>query len=278
MGSGTFRIALAQLSPLLGDVEKNRKKIIENIKRSSELKCDIVVFPEMSLTGYYLRDLVYELSECIPGESFEIIKEAAMENSVHVVFGMPERLSKFSDIIYNSAVWIKPDGGYKVYRKIYLPTYRIFEEQKYFRNGNEPCIVDTPLDKFGLTICFDAFFPELIRYLAIKDCHTVINISAAPNPSRTFFETLIKARALENTINMVYVNTAGVQEGMNFFGGSFVVNSRGEILTNCKYYEEDFQVAEISLDELIASKKNRPILKHLNKEIFKLCYNSLDNQ
>ncbi len=278
MNSEIFRIALAQISPVLGEVESNKKKIINNIRRSKELKCNIVVFPEMSLTGYYLRDLVYELSECIPGESFESIRKEAMENSVYVVFGMPERRSRFSDIIYNSAVWINPDGSYKVYRKIYLPTYRIFEEQKYFRNGTEPCVVNTTLGKFGLTICFDAFFPELIRYLAIEDCHTVINISAAPNPSKLFFETLIKARALENTINMVYVNTAGVQEGMNFFGGSFVVNSRGEILAKCKYYEEDFQVAEINLNELIASKKNRPILKHLNKEIFKLCYNALEKQ
>jgi predicted amidohydrolase len=87
---------------------------------------------------------------------------------------------------------------------------------------------------------------------------------------------LLQARALENTINVIYVNTVGVYEGINFWGGSCVINARGEILSKAKYFEEDFNVAEINLEELIAAKKNRPILKHLNKDIFKTIYDTLN--
>jgi len=278
MNMNSMKIALAQISPVLGNVELNLDKILKGIKRAKDEGCNMVIFPELSLTGYYIRDLVYELAETVPGKSFNIIKESAIQNSLHVIFGMPERASPYSEIIYNSAVWIKPNGDHEVYRKIYLPTYRMFEEQKYFRNGSKPVFVDTEFGRFGLTICFDAFFPELNRYLAIKGCHTIINISASPNPSRPYFETILKARALENTINVIYVNMTGVQEGVNFWGGSFAYTSRGEVIANCKYYEEDFITFKIYLDELIGSKKNRPVLKHLNKEIFKLCYDALANE
>lgn len=271
-----FKVALAQISPYLGEVEKNIEKMKGLILEAKRKECEIIIFPEMSLTGYYLRDLVYELSETIPGKSFDELRKEAMQNSIHLVFGMPERKSHFSEIIYNSAVWIKPDGEYAIYRKIYLPTYRIFEEQKYFRNGSKPVFVDTEFGRFGLTICFDAYFPELNRYLALKDCHTVVNISASPSPSKNYFETLIKARAMENTLNMIYVNCTGVQEGINFWGGSFAVNPKGEILAKAKYYEEDFIVLEMNLAEILASKKNRPILRHVNKEIFKLCYEAVE--
>jgi len=276
MSEDEVKISLAQISSKLGDIESNLTKIFNFIERAKNEGSNIVIFPELALTGYYIRDMVYDLAETIPGRSFEKIREKAISNSIHVIFGMPERASKYSDIIFNSAVWIKPNGEYAVYRKIHLPTYRIFEEQKYFRNGSKPIYVDTEFGRFGLTICFDVFFPELTRYLAIKDCHTVINISASPNPSRSYFETLLKARALENTINIIYVNTVGVQENINFWGGSFAYSSRGETYVQCKYYEEDYQAFKMNLKELIATKKNRPILKHVNKEIFKLCYDALD--
>jgi predicted amidohydrolase len=271
-----FKVALAQISSELGNIKLNIEKMLKYIKLASSKGCNIVIFPELSLTGYYMRDLVYELAETIPGESFNIIKEESVKNNIHTIFGMPEKLNKYSDIIFNSLVWIYPNGEYKVYRKIYLPTYRIFEEQKYFRNGSSPAYVNTEYGNFGLTICFDVFFPELTRYYSIKGCHTVINISASPSPSKRYFETLLQARALENTINVIYVNTVGVYEGINFWGGSCVINARGEILSKAKYFEEDFIVAEINLEELIAAKKNRPILKHLNKDIFKTIYDTLN--
>ncbi|HLI45858.1 MAG TPA: carbon-nitrogen hydrolase family protein [Geobacterales bacterium] len=276
MSEDSPTISLAQITSKLGDVESNLSKILGFIKKAKSDGASIVIFPELSLTGYYVRDLVYELAETVPGKSFDRIKEEAVKNSIHVVFGMPERASKYSDIIFNSAVWIKPNGDYSVYRKIHLPTYRMFEEQKYFRPGTRPVYVDTEYGRFGLTICFDAFFPELTRYLVIKDCHTVINISASPNPSKTYFETILRARALENTINIIYVNTVGVQESVNFWGGSFAFSSRGETYAQCKYYEEDYQIFKLNLSEILAMKKNRPVLKHVNKEIFKFCYDALN--
>jgi len=269
-----FTVALSQISCKLGDVESNRNKMIEYILKAKDNNANIVIFPELSLTGYYIKDLIYDVAETIPGKSFDIIKEYAIKNNINVVFGMPERLNTHSSIIFNSLVWIKPNGEYTVYRKIYLPTYRIFEEQKYFRNGSKPVYIDTEYGRFGLTICFDIYFPELIRFLSLKDCHTIINISASPSPSRKYFENLILARALENVINVIYVNVAGFQESLSFWGGSFIVNPSGEVLIKCKYYEEDFKIHTIDLSELSSVRKNRPLFKHLNKDIFKLCYDA----
>jgi Predicted amidohydrolase len=271
-----FKVGLVQMVSELGNVKGNIEKMLNYIRLASSKGCNIVIFPELCLTGYYIKDLVYELAESIPGESFNILKEESIKNNIHTVFGMPERLNKFSEMIFNSLVWISPNGQYKVYRKIYLPTYRIFEEQKYFRNGSHPVYIDTEFGSFGLTICFDVFFPELSRYYSIKGCHTIVNISASPNPSKKYFETLLEARAIENTVNIIYVNAAGVQEGINFWGGSCVINARGEILVKAKYYEEDFVLTKVNLEETVSAKKNRPILKHLNKDIFKIIYDYLN--
>jgi predicted amidohydrolase len=86
MNMNSMKIALAQISPVLGNVELNLDKILKGIKRAKDEGCNMVIFPELSLTGYYIRDLVYELAETVPGKSFNIIKESAIQNSLHVIF------------------------------------------------------------------------------------------------------------------------------------------------------------------------------------------------
>ncbi len=265
-----FRVALAQISSRVADKKANLEKILEYMEIAAGEKADLVVFPELALTGYTAKDLFYELAEAVPGPSTLLISEQARRLGIDVLVGLAEESPGNPGILYNSAAFIHRDGRIDVYRKMYLPTYYMFEEGRYFRAGARPLIVETEYGRLGITICFDLFFPELIRYLALKGVHTVVNISASPDVSRRFFETFTVARALENTVNVVYVNTVGNYEGFGFWGGSHIVTSRGQVLVKAKYYEEDLSYGVLDVDEWRASKRGRPILKHFRSDVARL--------
>ena len=265
-----IKIALAQIASKIADKKANLEKILEFIEIAAGNKADIVVFPELALTGYVAKDLFYETAEPVPGPSTELIAEQARKYGIDVVFGMAEESIENPGILYNTSIFIYKDGRIEKYRKIYLPDYNMFEEGRYFRPGATPKVVKTRYGKIGLAICFDIFFPELIRYLALRGAHTIIVISASPDISKRFFETFTLSRALENTVNMVYVNTVGNYEGFGFWGGSHIVTSRGKVIAAAKYYEEDIVYGTIDLDDWRASRRSRPILKHFRTDIPRL--------
>lgn len=267
----TITIALAQIESKPAAKEDNLKKMYDYIDRAASMNAQFILFPELALTGYALRDLFYKVAETIPGPSTEKIIIKAREKNIYVGFGMPERSINDPGVLYNTMVLVGPQGVVGKYRKIYLPTYGVFEEGRYFRNGNTPVVVDTPFGRIGLEICFDLFFPELSRLLALRGAHTIFVISVSPDMSRNFFELFTQARALENTINVVYVNAVGNEEGLGYWGGSHAVDARGKILVKAKYFEEDFVFTTINLDDYYAAKEGRPLLKHYNPEICRLC-------
>ena len=267
----TITVALAQIQSIPAAKEANLKKMYEYVDIAAKMGSQFVLFPELALTSYALKDLFYKVAEPIPGPSTEKMIAKAKEKNVYIGFGMPERSLNDPGIIYNSMVLVGPQGLVGRYRKIYLPTYGVFEEGRYFRNGTTPVIVDTQFGRIGLEICFDLFSPELTRLLALRGAHTIFVISVSPDMSRNFFELFTQARALENTINVVYVNAVGNEEGLGYWGGSHAVDARGKILVKAKYFEEDLVIASINLDDFYAAKEGRPLLKHYNPEICRMC-------
>ena len=115
----------------------------------------------MSLTGYVVKDQIYELAEPIPGPSVQKVEALAKKTGMHIIFGMPEVSEKTKATLYNTAVLVGPDGYIGKYHKMYFPTHSVFEEKRYFRPGYQPARFDTALGKIGLTICYDVFFPEV---------------------------------------------------------------------------------------------------------------------
>jgi predicted amidohydrolase len=263
-----IRLALAQISSKRENKSENLRKIEELTIKAKEKGADLIIFPEMSLTGYVILDQVYELAETIPGPSTGKVEALAKKTGMHIVFGMPELSEKTRATIFNTAVLVGPKDLIGKYRKMYLPTHSVFEEKRYFRPGYEPAAFQTDIGNIGLSICYDVFFPEVFRLSRLKGAQLIICISASPAVRRGYFEILTSARALENTAFLAYVNLAGVEDGLQFWGGSRLVCPTGDVIAKAKYDEEDFVVCDVNFGDLRAAETFIPTLRDLRPELF----------
>ena len=270
-------IALSQISCKVGDKKHNTSKMKEQIKQAKEKGADLIIFPELALTGYTLKDTVYELAEPIPGPSTNLLTEVAKKESIHIVFGMVEQSEKASAVLYNTGVLLSPKGIVGKYQKMYLPTHSVFEEKRYFRPGYNLPIFETDIGKLGLIICYDVFFPETVRLLRLKGAQLIICISASPAVRRKFFETLTVARAIENTIFLAYVNLVGIEDGLQFWGGSRLISPNGSIISQAKYDDEDLVTEKISYVDLKRTEIFVPTLRDLRPELFDSLKEQLEN-
>ncbi|MEM4713169.1 MAG: carbon-nitrogen hydrolase family protein [Candidatus Bathyarchaeia archaeon] len=263
-----FLIALAQISCQRGDKQANIRKIEEYTANAKQHGAELVIFPELSLTGYTIRDELFELAEKIPGTSATAIEKTAKKYKVHIVFGMPELSGKAQATIYNSAVLVGPEGYIGKYRKMHLPTHSVFEEKRYFRPGYQAGAFETDVGKIGLIICYDIFFPEVCRLTRLEGAQLIVCISAAPAVRRSFFETLTVARAIENATFLAYVNLVGIEDGLQFWGGSRLVAPNGKIIAKAKYDEEDLVMGEVDYADIKPVETFVPTLKDLRPELF----------
>ena len=263
-----IKLALAQISSKRESKSENLCKIEKLTLEAKEQEADLIIFPEMSLTGYVVFDQVYELAETIPGPSIEKVEALAKRTGTHIIFGMPELSEKTQATVFNTAVFVGPQGLIGKYRKMYLPTHSVFEEKRYFRPGYEASAFKTDIGKIGLSICYDIFFPEVYRLTRLKGAQLIVCISASPAVRRGYFEILTSARALENTAFLAYVNLAGVEDGLQFWGGSRLVCPTGDVVAKAKYDEEDFVICDIDFRDLRTAETFIPTLRDLRPELF----------
>ena len=179
-----IKLALAQISSRRESKKENLQKIEEFTVKAKEQAADLVIFPELSLTGYVLHDQIYELAETIPGPSTKRIEDLAKKTGMHIIFGMPELSEKTKATIFNTAVFVGPKGFIGKYRKMYLPTHSVFEEKRYFRSGYQTATFNTPIGNIGLFICYDIFFPEVCRLTRLKGAELMVCISASSRTQR----------------------------------------------------------------------------------------------
>lgn len=263
-----FKIALAQIDSCQVDKKRNLEAFRKAAVKAKKEAADLVVLPELSLTGYVVRDQIYELAETIPGPSTDAVAKLTRELGMYVVFGMPERADQTQATLHNAAVLVGPEGYIGKYRKFYLPTHSVFEEKRYFRPGYHAAAFDTDLGKIGLIICYDVFFPEVARLTRLEGAQLIVCISASPATRRSYFETLTTARALENTAYLAFVNLAGVEEGLQFWGGSRLIAPQGKIVVKAKYDEPDFVIGEIDYTDIRPVETFVPTLRDLRPELF----------
>ncbi|MEM1539853.1 MAG: carbon-nitrogen hydrolase family protein [Candidatus Bathyarchaeia archaeon] len=260
--------ALAQISCQRGDKKANIQKIEGFTAKAKQQGAELVIFPELSLTGYTVRDEIYELAEKIPGPSTNAIERIAKKYKAYIVFGMPELSEKTYATIYNSAVLVGPEGYIGKYRKMHLPTHSVFEEKRYFRQGYQASAFETAIGKIGLIICYDIFFPEVCRLTRLEGAQLIVCISASPAIRKSFFEILTVARAIENTVFFAYVNLVGIEDGLQFWGGSRLIAPNGKIVAKAKYDEEDLVVGGVNYADIKPAEAFVPTLKDLRPELF----------
>jgi predicted amidohydrolase len=262
------KVALAQVSCKRGDKKENIRKMEEYVVEAKEQGAHLIIFPELSLTGYVIRDQIYELAETIPGPSTKALENMAKKHKAHIIFGMPELSEKTQAVVYNTAVLIGPEGFIGKYRKMYLPTHSVFEEKRYFRPGYQTVSFETRVGRIGLIICYDIFFPEVCRLTRLKGIQLIACISASPAVRKTFFETLTTARAIENTVFLAYVNLVGIEDGLQFWGGSRLIGPQGKLLACAKYDEEELVTGEVDYADIKPVETFVPTLKDLRPELF----------
>jgi predicted amidohydrolase len=263
-----MNLALCQINSKRENKTENFQKIYDLTLEAKRQGADLAIFPEMCMTGYVLLDQVYGLAETIPGPTTEKVTSLAEKTGMHIIFGMPELSEKTQATVYNTAVFVGPQGLIGKYRKMYLPTHSVFEEKRYFRSGYQPSAFQTSLGNIGLTICYDVFFPEVFRLTRLQGAQLIVCISASPAVRRNYFEILTSARALENTAFLAYVNLAGVEDGLQFWGGSRLVCPTGDVVAKAKYDEEDFVMCEVDFSDLRVAETFIPTLRDLRPELF----------
>lgn len=254
-----MKIALVQVPCNLGDKKANLTKIRESIEKA---EADLFVFCETFVTGYMVRDRFFELAEYIDGEAVNTLINLSQEFGVHILTGIPLWDGDIPGVLRNSAVAISPDGNVQRYDKLFLANFGPFEEKLYFGEGERPVLFEFGGYKIGITICYDIFFPELSKYYAMSGAEAIVCISAAPNTSRPLFEKVIPARAVENTVYMIYVNQVGTQLNQVFHGGSQAYSPSGDLLARCNYYSPDIRTVHLERSLIHRARRLRPTLRN----------------
>jgi predicted amidohydrolase len=228
----------------------------------------MVVFAELFLTGYMIRDNLTKLAEPLSGTSVTQVAKIAQEHNTHIIFGMPERSEESQGLFYNSSVLVYPDERVERYRKMHLANFGPFEEHLYFGYGTDLPVFETEFGKLGMLICFDCFFPELSKIYALKGADMLVTISASPSTTRTFFEKIIVARAIENTLFFTYTNLVGTELNLTYWGGNQVIGPRGDIKAKGELFKEGDVSCEIDFRELVTAREFRPTIRDTRMELF----------
>ena len=247
-----MKISLIQYSPEWENKTANEKKILYLLKKKSDLG-EILVFPEMTLTGFTMN--TSEMAEDLKGETVKFFSRIAKTYHSNVFAGMIEKDGRN---YFNTLVHLNPNGKLKTkYRKIHPYSYS--SENKYYKGGESPVVTTLSGMKIGLSICYDLRFPELFRLYAKKKVDLIINIANWPDTRIDHWRTLLKARAIENQCYVAGVNRVGNDTKLHYNGFTSLFDPMGKEIIS-KKEKEITLTAEIDKNYLKAVRKKLPFL------------------
>jgi len=264
-----MKLAIVSMRPDIGNKKSNIQKMEKYINKT---KADMYVFGELSLTGYPIKDEIRDLAEPTDGPSIKHMKDIAKKKKSYIVFGMPIKNENVKGLNHNCAVFVHPNGKVDIYNKWFLPTFGPFEEKIFWDEGENLKVCNTKIGKIGLIVCYDIYFPELCRAYAMLGCDMVIALSATPSVNRKYFEKLIPARAIENTIFFVYSNIVNTQDNLVFWGGSQVYDPLGNLIVKAPYFKESIVECEIDTNIIQVARANRPVIRDIRPQIYEDMY------
>lgn len=238
-----IKVGFYQFCPVFGDKRANLQRIAKALEK---IEADVLVLPELCTTGYLFlsQSEVNELAEPIPGPTTLLLESITRRKHLWLVLGMAER-DEISKKCYNSAVLLGPEGYKATYRKAHL----FFEEKLYFAPGDTPFrVYDLGIGRVGMLVCFDHFFPEATRALALQGAQVICHPSNLVLPEKG--QQTTRVRAMENRIFWVLANRYGTEERggkkLSFTGVSQIVAPSGEILAQAPAGGDSVQVVELS--------------------------------
>ncbi len=263
-----LKVGLAQITPKLGDLEANLERHLTAIEEAAESGVELLIFPELSLTGYRLRDLAFSVAikPTYKDPIFARLLDASRDMDLVVGFVESDTRQKF----FISAAYLSGGQLTHLHRKVYLPTYGMFDEGRYFAWGDHLRAFDTRFGRVGLLICEDFWHVSAAYTLWLDGADMLILTSSSPGRGLATEQKIGSARWVEH-INQAYasmftnfilhVNRTGFEDGVTFYGGSTVYAPEGNLLVQAPYYEEALITARLDLNELRRARIRLPLLR-----------------
>lgn len=261
-------LALAQITTKLGDVSANLEKHLDLIQQAKTRKADLLVFPELSLTGYVLQDLVPTVAQHASEDDpvFKPLLKASRDLDLVVGFVDEDTRHRF----YIASAYLSNGKVLHVHRKVYLPTYGLFDEGRFFAWGDSISAFDTRFGRIGLLICEDFWHASPPYLLWMDGADILLFSSASPGRGLNDHEKLESARWVERvnksyaslfTSFVVHANRVGYEDGLNFWGGSTVFDPRGELVVQAPYQVEALTDCTVDLGLLRRTRTRLPLLR-----------------
>ncbi len=247
-----LRVALAQINPTVGDIRGNSRKISDQIARARDEGAALVVFPELALSGYPPEDLLLKTS-FLDAARVALRELAAETHDIVAVVGYPEQ----AEDVYNTAAVLADGDVVATYRKMYLPNYGVFDEQRYFQSGAEAAIVEVNGVPIGISVCEDIWEPgPPARSEALAGAQVIVNLSASPYRAGygARRERMLVQRAVDYLAAVVFVNTVGGQDELVFDGHSLAIDQDGEVLARAPQFEEALTLCTIDPRAIAAAR------------------------
>jgi predicted amidohydrolase len=265
--AGRLRLALAQIAPSLGDLKANVALHLATARRAAAAGARIVVFPELSLTGYRLQDLVSDVAVRLdrPGPLAPLL---AMSRRIGIVLGLVEESEGHR--YYNAAVHLEGGRILRVHRKVYLPTYGMFEEGRYLAPGDSFGAYRSAAGRLGMLVCEDAWHQASALLVAQDGADIVLVLANGPTQAvggaggprnHDTWRDVIRVTAQMQTVFVVLVNRVGVEDGIAFFGGSMIVDPFGRVVAQAPAMREELLVADLERSTLRRARIDYPLLR-----------------
>lgn len=266
------RVALAQIDPKLGDLAANLKLHGSMIHQAEEAGAQVVVFPELSLTGYLLRDQVPEIALRANDPRLDPLREAS--RSLDVIFGFVEESEDHR--FHNASAYLSQGRQVHLHRKIYLPTYGMFDEGRDFAPGERLRTFDTEYGSAGILICEDAWHATSAWLLAHQGATLLFVPSSGPTrgarpdgriTSVQVWHTLLTVTAQFQTAYVIYVNRVGCEDGLTFGGGSAAIDPFGRTIASMEPLEPGLAMVELDAEVLRRARTAYPLLRDADLEL-----------
>jgi len=261
-----YRVALAQIAPVLADRQRNVALHLEQIQAARQLEADLVVFPELSLTGYFVRDMVPDVAIAPDAPEIRELLEAA--GPMALVLGFVEESPQHR--FYNTALYAEGGRVVHLHRKVYLPTYGLFDEQRYFAAGDRFAAFNTArFGRMGILICEDFWHLSAAAVMQAEEIDVLVCPANSPGRGvdgprvRTAetYEHLSKAYAQLMGAVVIVVNRVGFEDGLCFWGGSAVTGPDGRTIAQAPMLDESLTLAAFDAAELRRQRLITPLAR-----------------
>jgi predicted amidohydrolase len=261
-----MKLAIAQIKSVLGGFEQNMQRHQEFIRRAIEQKAQLIIFPELSLTGYSLKDLTNEVA--VRTDDPRLTPLIARSYDIDIVVGLVEESPEY--LYFNTALYISKGNIIHSHRKMYLPTYGMFEEGRHFAMGGSLGVFDTSFGKTGMLVCEDAWHSITPLMLTLKGAILIISVAngtarGIEHPgylgSSMTWERMNTFYAINHSVYMIFANRVGVEDGVAFWGGSEIIDPFGERVVKGAYFDEDLVIGDIDSDVVKRARVKSPLLR-----------------